>query len=411
MQYINDVILCSIYLLFPISMYYFYIAYNKKIESKENNLLLCFALFSSMYLIIFRGETSFPRTALLLSNIPIILAYVKCRPKEAILLSIMYVMAAVYLFNVSFACVSLEYIIYFFIYWITKKENVNEYLFTTFIFATKTFLFLICSGKSSYFFNDYIFDDILCISLPLTYCTALLILYIVNLGDDIVKYHMSYKELVREKQIRTSLFKITHEIKNPLAVCKGYLDMLDVNNIEQCKKYIPIIDVEIKHTLLILQDFSSFSKITIEKDIMDINYLLGEVVLNLSELLEKNNIKIIFNNYDEIYINADYTRLMQVFINIMKNSIESFEDKKRKKITITEKEEPNYIYIIVEDNGKGIEEENMIHICEPFFTTKKTGTGLGISLSNEIITSHGGTMKYESEYGKGTKVIIKLPKK
>ena len=411
MQYINDVILCSIYLLFPISMYYFYIAYNKKIESKENDLLLCFVLFSSMYLIIFYGATGFPRTALLLANIPIILAYIKKRTKEAIFLSIMYIMAAVYLFNVTFTCVLLEYIIYFFIYCITKKENLNKYLFTTFIFATKTFLYLICSGTSSYFFNDSIFNDILCISIPITYCTALLILYIVSLGDDIIKYHLSYKELVREKQIKTSLFKITHEIKNPLAVCKGYLDMLDVNNNEQCKKYIPIIDVEIKHTLLILQDFSSFSKITIEKDIMDINYLLGEVVHNLSELLQKNDIKIIFNNDDEIYINADYTRLMQVFINIIKNSIESFDDNKKKKIVITEREETNYIYIMIEDNGKGIEKENMVHICEPFFTTKKTGTGLGISLSNEIINSHGGTMKYKSEYGKGTKVTIKLSKK
>lgn len=330
MQYINDVILCSIYLLFPISMYYFYIAY-KKIESKENDLLLCFVLFSFMYLIIFGGADDFPRAALLLANITIILAYIKGRTKEAIFLSVMYIMVAVYLFNVTFTCVLLEYLIYFFIYCITKKENINQYLFTRFIFGTKTFLYLICSGTSFYFFNDYIFNDILRISIPITYCTALLILYIVNLGDDIIKYHLSYKELVREKQIRTSLFKITHEIKNPLAVCKGYLDMLDINNVEQCKKYIPIIEAEIKHTLLILQDFSSFSKIAVEKDIMDINYLLGEVVCNLSELLEKNDIKIIFNSDDEVYINADYTRLMQVFINIIKNSIESFENKKRKK--------------------------------------------------------------------------------
>jgi signal transduction histidine kinase len=102
---------------------------------------------------------------------------------------------------------------------------------------------------------------------------------------------------------------------------------------------------------------------------------------------------------------------MQVFINIIKNSIESFEDKKKKKITITEREDTNNIYITIEDNGMGIKKEDLIHISKPFFTTKKTGTGLGVSLSNEIILAHGGTMKYESEYGIGTKVIIKLPKK
>lgn len=411
MQYVNDIILCTIYLLFPISMYCFYIAYNKKIEFKENDLLLCFALFSSMYLVIFKGAINFPRTGLLLSNIPIILAFTKYKTREAIFLSIMYIIAAAYLFNVSFICVSFEYLIYFLIYLFTRKEKFNKYLFTTFIFATKTFLFILCSGTSTYFFNDSIFDDILCISIPITYISTLLILYVVELCDDIIKYHMSYKELVKEKQIRTSLFKITHEIKNPLAVCKGYLDMLDVNNTEQCKKYIPIIKFEIQHTLLILQDFSSFSKINIEKDIMDINYLLSEVVISFDELLIKNNIKLSFDEKDEVYINADYTRLMQVFINIIKNSIESFEENRRKKIIITERIETNYIYIIVEDNGRGIAKENMVHISEPFFTTKKTGTGLGISLSSEIINSHGGNMKYESEPGKGTKVIIKLPKK
>jgi signal transduction histidine kinase len=392
-------------------MYCFYIAYNRKIESKENELLLCFALFTSMYLIIFKGAIHYPRTAFILANVPIILAFAKKKTKEAIFLIIMYMMAAVYLFNVYYMCIIIEYAIYFIIYLYSKREKFNQYLFASFIFLTKTFLFILGSGKSSYFFDKNIFDDILCISIPLTYITTLLVLYIVDLGNDIVKYHISYKELVREKQIRTSLFKITHEIKNPLAVCKGYLDMLDVNNGEQCKKYIPIIKDEINHTLLILKDFSSFSKVSVEKDIMDMNYLLDEVVSNLSELLKKNNIKIIFSSKDEVYISADYTRLMQVFINIIKNSIESFEDKKKKKITITEREDTNNIYITIEDNGMGIKKEDLIHISKPFFTTKKTGTGLGVSLSNEIILAHGGTMKYESEYGIGTKVIIKLPKK
>ena len=82
MGYIEDLLLCSIYFLFPILIYYFYIAYNKKFDNRENNLIFGFALYSSLFLIIFKGSSDFPRTALLMGNIPIILAYIKNRKTD-----------------------------------------------------------------------------------------------------------------------------------------------------------------------------------------------------------------------------------------------------------------------------------------------------------------------------------------
>ena len=77
------------------------------------------------------------------------------------------------------------------------------------------------------------------------------------------------KELEKEKVLRTSLFKLTHEIKNPLAVCKGYLDMLDLNNQEKVDKYIPIVKGEIERTLTLMDDYLDYTKVKINKEEVD----------------------------------------------------------------------------------------------------------------------------------------------
>ena len=111
---------------------------------------------------------------------------------------------------------------------------------------------------------------------------------------------------------------------------------------------------------------------------------------------------------DEVYIKGDYNRLSQVLINIVKNSIEAI-NKENGVIKIKNYINKKYIIIVIEDNGYGISKKNLKKIKEPFYTTKNRGTGLGVSLSDEIIKAHGGTLTYVSKENIGTKVIIKLP--
>ena len=100
-------------------------------------------------------------------------------------------------------------------------------------------------------------ENIVIIIFIMTYFTliAYLILFFLNKGEEVMMLNNVIHELEKEKKLRESLFKITHEIKNPIAVCKGYLDMFDVNNEEHSRKYIPIIKEEIARTLILLQDF------------------------------------------------------------------------------------------------------------------------------------------------------------
>ncbi len=104
---------------------------------------------------------------------------------------------------------------------------------------------------------------------------------------------------------------------------------------------------------------------------------------------------------------GDYERLKQVMINLLKNSYESINN--QGKIEISSNIYKNHIDIIVEDNGTGMSEETLERIKEMFYTTKPTGSGLGVALSNEIVKAHNGELIYSSELNKGTKATIRLP--
>ena len=156
-----------------------------------------------------------------------------------------------------------------------------------------------------------------------------------------------------------------------------------------------------------MADFKELNKITISKELVDLNYLVEEVYDSLSLLIIDKEIKIYFENNEELYVNIDYLKIKQVLINIIKNSTEAIIEKGI--INIKTYQKNKYVYIIVEDNGFGMDKESLERINELFFTTKKNGTGLGVVLSNEIVSAHNGEIKYESKVNVGTKVIIKLP--
>lgn len=404
---IETIIKNCIYISFPLLVYLLYIAYNKNIGRKENDLVLDFTLMTSFYLVI-RFADKLP---LLSFNSILFIAYIKKRSICSYIMTAIIVIYYVVFFDFNFYLTVLEYLSYYFIYLSYKDETkidnslINMLIFfKSFWFSFTVYYYGIVSGKS------YIITSKIAVYLFILYVICCFCFYLFKLGEKIMNYHMTLKELEQEKQIRTSLFKITHEIKNPIAVCKGYLDMFDVNNKEHSIKYIPIIREEIRKTLNLLQDFLSMTIIKINKDILDINLLIETVITNMKLLLKENKIKLNVKLIDdEIFIDGDYNRLNQVLVNVIKNSIEALENIDDACIEIYTKLDDNYVYLYVEDNGIGISDEDLVRIKEAFFTTKSNGTGLGLSLSNEIINAHNGKMNFTSQKNKGTIVEIKLP--
>jgi len=118
---------------------------------------------------------------------------------------------------------------------------------------------------------------------------------------------------------------------------------------------------------------------------------------------------------EKILINADEEQLNRVFINLIKNSIESIIDKSKKngeftyKIDIEIKENNNYIYCTIDDNGIGFSNENLNKIVKPYFTTKANGTGLGLAIVNKIVSDHDGKINFKRKQN-GARVEVILPK-
>ena len=236
-------------------------------------------------------------------------------------------------------------------------------------------------------------------------------MFIFSLADrcfEIISLSRVVNELEKEKEIKTSLFKITHEVKNPLAVCKGYLSMMNYNDIDKIKKYHKIIKQEINRTLDIMNNFSEYTKINIKFDLINVNELIEDTIKSLNILFKENNVRLEYAFNEDVSIGADYERLKQVLVNIIKNSIEAID--KDGVIKIILKENKKTIDVIVMDNGSGIKEDDMNKIYEMFYTTKRDGSGIGVPLCYEIVKLHGGKFSIYSKENVGTKIIINLPK-
>ena len=393
----------------PLAIYLINVAYNNNYKKSYDKYFLSITLiFQTLLFILLRDYTK----SLILINIPILISYLKRYELTSIILSIMIGFYYILFLKYNIYFIFFEYVLYFVIYLIINKKVLSPgILIYIFIFIKSMIL-----AVETFYFNTpnepFIINFILVFSKVLIfYLSSYLVFIFLLRGEEIMNLNGALKELEREKVLRTSLFKMTHEIKNPIAVCKGYLDMLDLNDKKKIDKYIPIIKGEIERTLTMMDDYLEYTKIKINKDIADIYMLLDEVIASLNLFFKENNITINLNIPDEeLYLEIDYNRIKQVLVNILKNAHEALDSKKGNMIIkINTKLTKNYFLIIVEDNGIGMDRETLNNVTNLFFTTKKNGTGLGTSLSKEIIELHGGYLKYLSEVNVGTKVIIALP--
>ena len=396
MNLIDTVIVNIIYIMFPLLCYLFYVSHNKNFSKKSNELFLEIALFTSTYLCIKMGNRE-----LLLINIPLLICFLYKRNTCSFILSTLISMYYIFVLKYNPILIITEYVFYYFAYLIYKYRRLPAKYYAIIFILLKFIMNLI--------YNYYSIINVIFSGIMFIICSYLILVFFKK-SLDITNIHMSLKEIEKEKQIRNSLFKITHEIKNPIAVCKGYLDMFDKNNSRHIDKFIPIVRQEINRTLTIMNDFMEFSKIKLNLEIMDIEMLLNEVLDTFDNLLNEKNIKL---NYDvcddEIFINGDYDRLKQVFINILKNSIEALDAIDNAVILVNYVIENKYIIIEISDNGIGMSREVIENIYNAFYTTKRCGTGLGVPLSKEIIEGHRGKIEYFSEENKGTTVKIMLP--
>lgn len=410
MSFFDSIIVSIVFILFPMGIYLLRVAHNNNLGKPTNKILLDLANLSSIYFMISYNVLLNKSCILLFINIPLLISILKQRKLSTVLASIIIGIYYVKFYNFYPVIPILECSVYFIIFNLFNKKILG--------YKTVINTFILIKGVTLTIFNLYIipndntiFLNILgvFINLVIFYLLTILILFSLKKGKDVISLNNVLKELEKEKALKNSLFKITHEIKNPIAVCKGYLSMIDYEDKTKALRYNEIIKNEIERTLDIMDNFSAYTKVNVNLEIMDIVSLVEDVNIAVEMLFKEQNIEINTNiPDDEIFINGDYNRLKQVLINLLKNASEAMN--KKGTINIDLKSVKEDIILTIKDNGCGMTKEDLKHIKELFYSTKEKGCGIGVPLSFEIIRQHNGEMKYESKKGVGTKVIIKLPK-
>ena len=201
--------------------------------------------------------------------------------------------------------------------------------------------------------------------------------------------------------MKNDIYTLAHEIRNPLCVVKGYLEMLNENNLVKYKK---IIENQVNDSLNVLNSYLEYNQIRLNKEEIDLNILLNEIKKSFKDYLRFNNVFLHIDMIDDdIYLDADYDKLKQVFNNIIKNSVES----KSKNIFISYHIMFGKVTICIKNDGYKID-DNVLNKMGNYFSSKDYGYGIGTTITKKIISLHNGKIKYRNNKKDGISVYITL---
>ncbi len=216
--------------------------------------------------------------------------------------------------------------------------------------------------------------------------------------------------------------KLAHEIKNPLTpiqlsidrIKEKYATYIENQNKPEFENYLKTINKQVLQIETLVNEFSDFARMP--KPILKENDVVEIIQTNINLLKEiDKNILINFScDLDKLFIKCDNEQISRVILNLIKNSIESIQEKAIKtpdfvkNINIEMIKKNDYIEINIEDNGIGFSTSKLSDILKPYFTTKMKGSGLGLSIVNKIINDHNGKLEFISNTD-GAKVKIILP--
>jgi PAS domain S-box-containing protein len=240
------------------------------------------------------------------------------------------------------------------------------------------------------------------------------LLYFTGIIRDLTETKALQEQIKRSERLATMgqvVAEISHEIKNPLMMIGGFARQLSRSvkgEKEQTK--LEIIAREVKRLETLIGELRElYHPKDMAVEVVDINALLKEVFSLMEDDCRNNRIELSLNQDAETpLVEGDRDKLKQVLLNLIKNGMEAVE--REGNLIISSKVAGDQVEITIQDNGPGIPEAVKPKLFSPFFTTKKFGTGLGLSVSKKIIEGHrGGKFALASEEGKGTVARITMP--
>ncbi|MDR7071081.1 HAMP domain-containing sensor histidine kinase [Fictibacillus barbaricus] len=204
---------------------------------------------------------------------------------------------------------------------------------------------------------------------------------------------------------------ISHEIRNPLTVSKGFVQLLEKESIsaDKQKEYLSLIKEGLDSAEKVIQDYLTFSKPSIDSmDELNIQHELNQIISFLIPTANQHSVLISAEFIPSIYVLGDGQKFSQCLLNVMKNGIESMPDGGTLSVSVKKKE--NKVIIEIKDTGVGMTKEQMNKLGEPYYSTKgANGTGLGMMVAFSVIRAMKGSVYITSELGKGTIFSLQFP--
>ena len=241
MIFILNIIINIFFILLPNILYIVYVCNKQNLNEDINKTILDLSLLFSILLIIMFNSLIYSKINIIFIFLIFIISLHYKRNIISILVSIISIEFICSSFNISYL------IILTFIISIVLNKLLNNYKYKQYILLSIMII------------NLYFVLNIF--SIVIFLISYFIITYIINRSYKILELQSLLKEYKKDSELKTSLFKITHEIKNPLAVIKGYLSMINIDNKEKTTKYLNIINSEVERTINLLNDFREFSKI------------------------------------------------------------------------------------------------------------------------------------------------------
>ncbi len=237
----------------------------------------------------------------------------------------------------------------------------------------------------------------------------------MSILEDITEKKYLESQIYRSEKLATLgqlAASLAHEIRNPLTVIQGFVQMLESNyGDDSMREFIPLMMDELQRVNRLLNEFLLFAKPSAPV-LAEIN--MKDLIDSVTEFMrgEASRRHCRFQvavKGDDFMVRVDEQQLRQVFVNLIQNAIDASGDGESIRITL-DGQDDGIVLIQIADDGAGIPEENLSKVFDPFFTTKENGTGLGLYAVHRIVENHRGQIEVTSRSGGGTTIEIRLPR-
>jgi len=251
-----------------------------------------------------------------------------------------------------------------------------------------------------------------------------------NAAGKVIGFSAIVRDITRERKLQKKAIQherlsvvgqmaaqVAHEIRNPLSsiilnleLVADELDELEVKRSADIRRLLRTVDTEVSHLSNITDDYLSFVRMPVlEMEELSAMDIVNEVVRLMRESLNHHKIDLDLLEKEVPTVKGDHNQLRRAVLNVLKNAIEASEESGTIRIWCSESRNHKYLYINIRDFGPGIPEKSMEKVFELFYTTKLTGSGLGMHITQMIMKEHGGGVDLFSKPDKGTLVRLKLP--